>query len=393
MAVSLRRKGGGTDDKHRGKAKAAKSKLSHIFLRSGCRYEIMTVSPPNMLPRKPNRHRKNMKKPSAKRVCLIILFLLVLPVFVAWILVAQPTIAKNNPSNQTLKSARLEAHVRKLSQDYFPRHYKHTQNLDRCAEYIRAHFQKAGAETSIQEFAVWGRKYQNVIGFFGDKTAARIVIGAHYDAYINTPGADDNASGVAGLIELAYLIGKQEIKSGIELVAYTLEEPPFFKTDDMGSARHARLLHDQKVRVKCMLALEMIGYFSSEPGSQSYPMPVFKIFYPDIGDSIAVVGRLDQRKIVRKIKALMKGATDLPVFSVNAPKFITGIDFSDHRNYWTYGYNAVMITDTAFYRNKEYHKPGDTADRLNYEQMAKTVIQVFEAVKGLADEESPEAGN
>jgi hypothetical protein len=133
-----------------------------------------------------------------------------------------------------------------------------------------------------------------------------------------------------------------------------------------------------------MIALEMIGYFSSAPGSQSYPVPALKIFYPNKGNFIAIVGRLDQRKTVKKIKGFMKGATDLPVYSVNAPTIVSGIDFSDHRNYWKYGYDAVMITDTAFYRNQQYHERGDTAERLNYELMGKAVIQVFEAIKGLA---------
>jgi Zn-dependent M28 family amino/carboxypeptidase len=325
-----------------------------------------------------------MKKPSVKRIFFIILVLLILPIFSTWILVAQPTITKNSPSNLSLDSSRLKAHVLKLSNDYFPRSYSNTKNLDRCAEYIFGHFQKAGAETSIQKFTVRGKEYQNVIGRFGGETDERIVIGAHYDTYINTPGADDNASGVAGLIELAYLTEKAKIKPGIEFVAYASEEPPFFGTENMGSAHHARLLHDRKVKVKCMIALEMIGYFSSEPGSQSYPIPVLKIFYPTKGNFIVIVGRLDQRKIARKIKGLMKGATDMPVYSINAPLIVPGIDFSDHRNYWKYDYNAVMLTDTAFYRNLEYHEPGDTADRLNYELMAKVVIQVFETIKGLA---------
>jgi Zn-dependent M28 family amino/carboxypeptidase len=327
-----------------------------------------------------------MKKPSVKRIFFIILVLLILPIFSTWILVAQPTITKNSPSNLSLDSSRLKAHVLKLSNDYFPRSYSNTKNLDRCAEYILGHFQKAGAETSIQKFTVRGKEYQNVIGRFGGETDERIVIGAHYDTYINTPGADDNASGVAGLIELAYLTGKEKVKPGIEFVAYASEEPPFFGTENMGSAHHARLLHDRKVKVKCMIALEMIGYFSSEPGSQSYPIPVLKVFYPTKGNFIVIVGRFDQRKIVRKIKGLMKGATDMPVYSINAPLIVPGIDFSDHRNYWKYGYNAVMLTDTAFYRNLEYHEPGDTADRLNYELMGKVVIQVFEAIKGLARE-------
>ena len=326
-----------------------------------------------------------MKKPKVKRIFFIILVLLVLPVFSTWILVAQPTFTKNSASQLKLDSSRLKAHVLQLSEIYFPRSYAHTENLDRCAAYILNHFRKAGADTSTQEFSVTGRAYQNVIGFFGDPSGERIVIGAHYDARSKTPGADDNASGVAGLIELAYLIGKEKLNAGIELVAYSLEEPPFFGTEDMGSAQHAKLLHDQKIDVKCMIALEMIGYFSSEPGSQSYPVPVLKIFYPGKGDFIAIVGRLNQRGIVKNIKKFMQGATNLPVYSVNAPTFVSGIDFSDHRNYWKYGYDAVMITDTAFYRNPHYHEPGDTAENLDYELMGKVVIQVFEAVKGLAN--------
>lgn len=325
-----------------------------------------------------------MKKPNVKRIFLIFILLLIIPIFSVWLLVAQPTFTKNSPSNLTLESARLKAHVLELARDYFPRSHANTKNLDRCAEYIRVHFKKAGAATAIQEFTVYGKKYQNVIGFFGDKAGRRIVIGAHYDARANTPGADDNASGIAGLIELAYLIGKEKIDTGVELVAYSLEEPPFFGTENMGSVHHAKLLHDRKISVTCMIALEMIGYFSSAADSQLYPMPVLKIFYPNKGNFIAIVGRLGQRKIVRKIKGLMKGATDLPVYSINAPLFIPGIDFSDHRNYWKYGYDAVMITDTAFHRNQAYHTPGDTAQRLNYESMGKAVIQIFEAVKGLA---------
>ena len=325
-----------------------------------------------------------MKKTHVKRIFFLIFFLLIIPVFATWIVVAQPTFTKNSRSHLTLESSRLKAHVLKLSKEYFPRSHTNTDNLDRCAEYIRAHFKRAGADTSMQEFTVLGKRYQNVIGFFGDKTAERVVIGAHYDARINTPGADDNASGISGLIELAYLVGKEKLNLGIEFVAYTLEEPPFFGTKDMGSAHHAKLLHDRQTRVRCMLALEMIGYFNNAPDSQSYPLPALKIFYPGKGNFIAIVGRLDQRKIVKKIKGFMKGATDLPVYSVNAPLVVPGIDFSDHRNYWHYDYDAVMITDTAFYRNREYHEPGDTAEILNYELMGKAVIQVFEAIKGLA---------
>jgi hypothetical protein len=142
-----------------------------------------------VLQKKLKRNWENtMKKANVKRIFFLIVFLLIIPIFSTWILVAQPTITKNSPSNLTLESSRLKAHVHKLSNDYFPRSHTNTKNLDRCAEYILAHFKKAGADRSIQEFTALGKKYQNVIGFFGEKAGGRIVIGAHYDARINTPG-------------------------------------------------------------------------------------------------------------------------------------------------------------------------------------------------------------
>jgi hypothetical protein len=173
----------------------------------------------------------------------------------------------------------------------------------------------------------------------------------------------------------------------VELAAYCTEEPPFFATDDMGSARHAARLREQGVDVQAMIALETIGYFSDQKGSQSYPLPLFHLFYPSRADFIGVVGNTRQRALIGDVKRAMRGATDLPVRSASIPGFVPGVDFSDHRSYWAYGYPAVMITDTAFYRNRAYHGPGDTAERLDYARMAKVVVGVCEAVKALAVEQ------
>ncbi len=209
-----------------------------------------------------------------------------------------------------------------------------------------------------------------------------IIIGAHYDSatsyendqLIYTPGADDNASGVAGLLELARLLQQQAPKTGVQLVAYASEEPPFFRSDEMGSAVHAASLERP---VKLMIALEMIGYYDSASGSQDYPYSVMSWLYPDRGDFIAVVGRMQDISAVRQVKSALLSATELPVYSINAPGFIPGIDFSDHLNYWQQDIPAVMITDTAFYRNKQYHQSGDTADRLNYQKMAQVIDGVI----------------
>jgi Zn-dependent M28 family amino/carboxypeptidase len=295
---------------------------------------------------------------------------------------AQPTTQKNHPSTVHVDEARLRAHVETLSKSFSPRSYRETDNLNKCAAYILTHFVHAGAIGERQEFTVEGRTYVNVIGRFGKEKTRQIIIGAHYDAVQGTPGADDNASGVAGLIELAYLIGKGDLDKGIELVAYSLEEPPFFGTDMMGSVVHAASIEHFR-RIEGVIVLEMIGYYEDRWGSQSYPMPLLNILYPNRGNYIAIVGRTDQREFTRRVKTGMKGATDLPVYSLNAPEFLPGVDFSDHRNYWGRGFNALMITDTAFYRNKAYHKADDTAERLDFARMAKVVVSIFEAIKSL----------
>lgn len=309
---------------------------------------------------------------------LRILCIAAIIVLVIWWLIAQPTFQRNQDSVSTIDADRLKAHVRMISQTFYPRDWSHTDNLNKCADYIAMHFTNAGADTESQTFNVQGRQYRNVIGRFGVGRGSKIIIGAHYDAYGEMPGADDNASGVAALIELAYLLGQDTPDREIELAGYVLEEPPFFRTQEMGSAVHAKSIADESI--SGVIVLEMVGYFNDERGSQSYPSFLLRLFYPSRGNFIAVVGRWDQGKWVKKIKVGMKGATPLPVYSIRAPTVIPGIDFSDHLNYWPYGFNALMITDTAFYRNKAYHSVNDGIDHLDYIKMSQVVIAVFEAI-------------
>jgi Zn-dependent M28 family amino/carboxypeptidase len=204
-----------------------------------------------------------------------------------------------------------------------------------------------------------------------------IVIGAHYDSCGDTPGADDNASGVAGLLELARVLAEQPPKQPVELVAYTLEEPPFFRTENMGSYRHAQSLAALNREVKLMLSLEMIGYFRDAPGSQRYPVGVLQLLYPDEGNFVALVGAFRDFGDMRRVKGLFKGASTLPATSINAPARVQGVDFSDHASYWQFKIPALMVTDTAFLRNAHYHGAGDTADTLDYVRMAQVVRGVF----------------
>lgn len=213
-----------------------------------------------------------------------------------------------------------------------------------------------------------------MIAKFGPDSGAVIIVGAHYDTYANLPGADDNASGVAGLLELAKLLSTATLPTQVHLVAYTLEEPPYFATQHMGSYVHAASL--QELDVKLMISLEMIGYFSEEENSQRYPINAMKLLYPSKGNFIAIVDEITGQRGA-ELKAAINKYTGLPAHSINAPRAMRGIDFSDHRNYWAFGIPAVMVTDTAFYRNDAYHTAEDTHDRLNYELMAEVVYGVF----------------
>lgn len=309
----------------------------------------------------------------------------VLVLVFAWFWLTQPLLSRGQPNAvRTVDPVRLEAHVRKLSLELSPRDINHLENLDRAGAYIAEELKQAGGVVSEQGYRVENRSYRNVIARFGPDTPERIVVGAHYDAFSALPGADDNASGVAGLIELARLLGAQPPSLRIDLVAFSTEEPPYFGTTGMGSSVHALSLQKENVRVRAMLSLEMIGYFSDERGSQHFPAGLLSVFYPSTGNFIGVVGRISDGLLARRVKSAMSGAAPLPVYSISAPSVIPGVDFSDQLNYWRAGYSAVMITDTAFYRNLNYHTAHDTPEKLDYKRMAMVVEGVYAAVTELS---------
>lgn len=291
----------------------------------------------------------------------------------------------NKPQeNIDVSKERLYETVKQLTSTPLPRNSFNLASLNTAADYIMNEMKKAGGRMEEQKYTVGGKEYRNIICSFGPEDGERIITGAHYDVCDNQPGADDNASGVAGLLELARLLsGKKDLKYRIDLVAYTLEEPPYFRTEHMGSAVHAKYLHDNKIKVKAMISIEMIGYFSDEPKSQQYPLGILKWFYPTRGNYIAVVGKIGQGSIVRKVKKHMRSGSGIDVRSINAPAFVQGIDFSDHLNYWKYGYDAVMITDTSFYRNANYHENTDTIDTLDFTKMAEVVKGIYNALINL----------
>lgn len=282
---------------------------------------------------------------------------------------------------------RLREHVVTLSVDLGPRDAGHPENLERTADYLRHQLELFAGDVLEQPYSADGLHVRNIRALLGPDTDERIVVGAHYDVAGPYPGADDNASGVAGLLELARLLAfDDDLPLRVELVSWPLEEPPFFYTRKMGSFVHARSLKEEGIKVRAMLALEMIGYFTDEPDSQRYPLFLLRPFYPTTGNYIAVVGKLFQRKLVRTVRQAMGEATPLPVESINAPRLLPGVALSDQINYWWAGYPAAMITDTAMYRNSNYHTANDTHDTLDYERMARVVDGVRAAVHALGTE-------
>ncbi len=276
----------------------------------------------------------------------------------------------------------LEQYVRILAEELSPRDAANPRGLEASATFVEEVFRAYSDRVSVQPYDAKGLRVRNVCARFGPEGGPRMVVGAHYDAAGPYPGADDNASGVAGLLELARLLSEEPPASDVELVSFPLEEPPFFMTRHMGSAVHARALKAKGVEVRAMIALEMIGYFSDEPNSQGFPLgPLMKPFYPATGNFIAVVGKWGQGHLVRAVCEGMRSATPLGVESLIAPRILPGVTLSDHRSYWKQGFPAVMLTDTAFFRNANYHTPHDTPDTLDYRRMA----QVVDGVRGAVD--------
>lgn len=264
--------------------------------------------------------------------------------------------------------------VRYLSDIKPPRNHLNTESLESSANYIIQEFNKYGISAEQQKFEVSGKIYKNIIASVGPNEGVRMIVGAHYDVCGDQPGADDNASAISGLLEIARLakMHEPELPYRVDFVAYTLEEPPYFGTDKMGSYIHAKYLHESNINLNGMICLEMIGYFNDQKDSQRYPLSLMRLFYGSRGDFISVVSNYGSSSFAKQVSKHLK-ATSVKVKTLKAPAFFAGIDFSDHRNYWKFGYDAIMVTDTSFYRNLNYHKNSDTIDTLDFNRMKEVV--------------------
>ena len=253
------------------------------------------------------------------------------------------------------------------------RNYLNTQELDRVAAYIKQRVEQFAIPCEYQPYQVENKTYRNVICHLQTGNAQKVIIGAHYDVYGNFKGADDNASGVAGVIETARIlaINKTRLKHNVDFVFYTLEEPPYFRTENMGSYVHAKSILNQKDQIQAVYILEMIGYFNHKQ-VQDYPSGL-ALFYPKHGNFIGAVSNFSSRDLGENYCDSMKLIQQLDCQRLIAPSFVQGVDFSDHLNYWNFEIPAMMITDTAFFRNKHYHTKEDTVEKLNLNKMAEVI--------------------
>jgi Zn-dependent M28 family amino/carboxypeptidase len=260
------------------------------------------------------------------------------------------------------------------------------QNLDAAAALIERELAAAGHRVERQTYRVErdGVDATNVIVELRGSTRPDeiVVIGAHYDSVIGTVGADDNASGVAALLALARRAADTKPARTLRFVAFVNEEPPHFQSHDMGSWQYAKRCHDRRERIVAMLSLESIGYYDARPGSQHYPAPLLSWFYPDVANFIAFASNLGSRALTSRCVDAFRARTKFPIESASLPEAVTGIGWSDQWSFWQFGWPAMMVTDTAPFRNPHYHEASDRPDTLDYARFA----EVVEGLSAVVDE-------
>ena len=312
----------------------------------------------------------------------------VIVALVLLILVAVMTFTPENAAAAPDLAERMRQHVRAVASE--EHNTGKPAQLERAAIYIETTLRKAGYAPSRQEYEAAGHKVRNIEVAVGNvakgKRPERIfIVGAHYDSAQGAPGANDNGSGTAAVLELARLLKTVQPAAGTEVrfVFFVNEEPPFFLSEEMGSMQHAAALKRQGLAVEGALVLETMGYYSDAPGSQQLP-PGLEGQYPDTGNFIAFVGTLESSALVRQALAAFQKASDFPAQGLAAPAHTMGVTLSDHSSYHRHGYPALMITDTAFMRYPYYHTAQDTPDKLDYDSMARVVEGLAKTIVSLA---------
>jgi Zn-dependent M28 family amino/carboxypeptidase len=281
-------------------------------------------------------------------------------------------------------AANLKKHVAYLAGTIGERNVIAYQALESTRQYVEDLLRGAGYNVTSQEYVVQMRKVKNLIVEIPGATRSNeiVIIGAHYDTVDDCPGADDNSSGVAALLELARLLKSSHPARTVRFVAFVNEEPPWFQTDDMGSLVYAQQARKRNDNIVAAVSLETIGMYSDAEGSQKYPAG-FGLLYPSKGDFISFIGNVSSRPLVREAIGTFRETTRFPSEGAAVPAAIPGVGWSDHWSFWNQGYPAIMVTDTAPFRNPHYHRPSDTPETLDYERMARVVRGLEKVVEGL----------
>ncbi len=267
------------------------------------------------------------------------------------------------------------------------RNVQQYEGLSKAAWYIERSFADCGYTVERDKYHVRGRECWNVIAERPGRTHPEeiLVIGAHYDSVMGSPGANDNASGVAGVLALARFFQKKPAARTLRFVAFTNEEPPHFQTDRMGSRVYARRCRKVSDNVVGMICLETIGCFSDEEDSQKYPLP-FSLYYPSTGNFIAFVANVESGPLAEQVVGSFRRHAKFPSEGCALPEYVAGVGWSDHWSFWQEGYKALMVTDTAPFRYPYYHTRQDTPDKLDYERMARVVNGLQRVIEEFAQE-------
>lgn len=286
-------------------------------------------------------------------------------------------------------SENLYQHVDRLAGLIGPRHLGNPRAFHAAAQLVERELGDVGFAVTRQTYRIGNDEVANVIVELPGSSRRNeiVVIGAHYDTVWTTPGADDNASAVAMLIEVARLMRRLQPRRTIRFVSFACEEPPYFHTGDMGSQFYARDCRRKNERIHGMLCLEMVGYYSSKPNSQSIPPSIPRSLhrlFPNRGDFLAAVANLRSLRLLWQFRRGFKQAIRFPLFTIALPERVSEIRLSDNSSFWDQNYPALMLTDTSFLRNPHYHLGSDTPDTLDYERMAQVTVGVAGGLRRIA---------
>lgn len=286
---------------------------------------------------------------------------------------------------ETVSARRLERDVRILAREIGERSVWNPLGLAAAATHIEQVLAGLGYTLASHSYESHGQTVRNIEATRSgtSRPGEVILVGAHYDSLMGTVGANDNASGVAGVLETARLLAGQHFPRTLRFAAFVNEEPPHFNVGEMGSQYYAKSAAQRGDAIVAMFSLETIGYYSDAPGSQQYPFPL-SLFYSDRGNFIAFVGNIASRRLVRRSLEVFRETTQFPSEGIASPGWIPGVSWSDHASFWPYGYPAIMVTDTALYRYPHYHTAGDQPEHIDYARTARVVTGMARVVSELA---------